>query len=888
MPQMRLIGWYGSEGHGYAVPLFGQTEGANTLCVARCSVSGDHRGKIADFDPVDVGDYEGLPAGESIGVSVGDAWLDIFVWWGKAYVGTPDELWAKLEPFRGGLERKAPVSFLDLALSAEQLEEVKRLAPVVFDFIEERFDRSIARRWRRQFVRQSLETRSRRKLAAHDFAEESFRSIAVEEDRGHGLTAVLPAAMLSALTEMDVIDELADGLADLGRAMRAEVRLPGVAEEKSAEGEVGEVLETVPDGASPEVCVIALGKRSQDVIRHLKRNVKTGGSVARAADWVVASGPEAYEQAMDRDGVLAATVLLLVDEDDPLWGESRKLDQLARELADRGALVIVVPALSVRQPSRLLEGGHTARSLVWGCHAVLDSSIARSPFWWGRSKRSTDRRIADVMTVACAACRDRGLRKELVARGTDGPPPVLVVGLLPDAGIGSYGGESHLDALGSEASWVAENGEGGDSAILFSLRIRPEGVGLGDERGHIVAEGRRHSQRFAGFAEAVVGRALGLRQGGRGRLSARVEERAIPDSIIRRLALPGHARGFGVEARLGASVRLAVVGERPTVEAVVAAEEVGWRIARYTDSATIRRVADGSGRGDFVPAEIELGSIRSNPTNRVLATRGVDQRDVYRLGRRVIREWKDRLGSDGRRLAEDEVRPMRSATRPPGHEGDYLVRREYLAIPDAPGASELGELSGGPLKTRALKRRGDLRRCWTRPSAGFRRFGLVDGAVPAIVVEIGPDEVPVEDLFVVDGDEAVPALFRSKVFGIWAAATLPNASSWMARFSITLTFGGFPIVEPFRIVGQEGELAALASDEAPHRFYTLAEEVGRQIEREMERTDSRGWREAHRIGTTGRSMDRLNEMILDWYGLAKDASDISILRRLLDLNARLH
>lgn len=49
----------------------------------------------------------------------------------------------------------------------------------------------------------------------------------------------------------------------------------------------------------------------------------------------------------------------------------------------------------------------------------------------------------------------------------------------------------------------------------------------------------------------------------------------------------------------------------------------------------------------------------------------------------------------------------------------------------------------------------------------------------------------------------------------WCARmTLPTASSWMARFSVANTFGGFPLAEPFRIVGQEGSLAALVAHAA--------------------------------------------------------------------------
>ena len=227
---------------------------------------------------------------------------------------------------------------------------------------------------------------------------------------------------------------------------------------------------------------------------------------------------------------------------------------------------------------------------------------------------------------------------------------------------------------------------------------------------------------------------------------------------------------------------------------------------------------------------------------------------------------------------------MRSATRPHGElDNDYLVMREYVLRKDDPAARELAGLlqreKRASLDARPLKRGADLRRCWTTPSAGFRRYGLVDGSIPVIVVELGSNEVPVEGLFVVDGDEAVPALYRSRVFRIWAGATLPSASSLDGPLFSHQHVRRIPIVEPFRIVGQEGSLAALVAYGAPRRLHTLADEVGRQIERQLARLHSQGWKAAHELGATGRAMDRLNEMILEWYGLPKNASDIAVLTR---------
>ncbi len=409
-----------------------------------------------------------------------------------------------------------------------------------------------------------------------------------------------------------------------------------------------------------------------------------------------------------------------------------------------------------------------------------------------------------------------------------------------------------------------------------------------------MAEGRRNAHRFAEFAGAVVAHVLDGRQRGSPATNWRVvEEPSLPNRLVQGLAFPRHCQGFRIRGGGSKETNLAVVGEAPTVDVVAEADNVGWRVARYTDAVSIRRFSDDSGRYEVLPDEIDIGTIRSSEINRRLATRGVDQRDVFRISDDLLQEWLSSLPIGERRRAREAARPMRSATRPHGElDGNYLVMREYLLRKDDPAARELAELlqreKGAWLDPRPLKRGADLRSCWTTPSNGFRRYALVDGAIPVIVVELNGSEVPVEDLFVVDGDESVPSLFRSRVFRIWAGATLPSASSWMARFSVTGTFGGFPIVEPFRIVGQEGSLAALVADRATGRLKALSNEIDRQIDRQLARLPSRGWRAAHELGTNGRAMDQLNEMILGWYGLPRDAGDITVLKRLQQLNATLN
>ena len=901
---LHLIGWYGSEGHGYSIPLFGQTEGANTLLIARCSASGDHQGAIAEFEPVNVSKYTRLPLDRAKPLTVGDPWHDVFVWNGVAYVGTPDVLWRELEEHHREIADLAPISFLELALNADQ-EDVLGLCRLAFDFVQGRFDERGARQWRRQFLRRWLETEVRRKQMGYPLDEESYRSVALEENRSGGLTAVLPKVIARGMTDTGTLSDVSARLVVLGEALGAEVTPLGEAKPASEVSEPNAVQKELQNDSQEEsvydrseTVVVAVGRRARAIGTRLRRSLKTQWMLVhleKDGEVPIGSVGRHREPRLDWATVSASTIMLVVDEDDFERSVSPEFVRHLRERVNAGALVILVPALPVSHPSRILEQKQTGAwvSVASICHAVLDTTIARSPFWWGSPKRSFDRRIADVVAICDAVCRSPPLREALSAHARRGSPGILAVGLLAWDEAFRYGGASGAFRFGSEATWTSEDDEADDDVTLFSLRVNAEDMGFGGGEGKVIAQVHRNIPRFGEFAYAVVAHALARSRGRRRVLIAPPhEDLRVPDGISRELAFPRHCRGFRVRTRTGDSVKLAVVGERPTVDAVTAADRAAWRIARYTDLETIGRIGQLRHREGAIPDEIDLGTIRSSQVHRHLATRGVDQRDVCRISKSLFEEWNGGLSQAQQREAKEAARPMRSATRPPGEiDRDFVVTREYLQRKDDPAVEELAELlrRKGDNRTgwRTWKRRADLRRCWTVPSKGLRRYALVDGSIPVVVLELRSGEVPAEDLFAVDGDEAVPALFRSKVFRIWAGATLPNTNSWMARFSVTSTFGGFPIVEPFEILGQDGGLTALVAAGASPGLRALVHEVDWQIEQRLAGSDSSNWKTAYVSGSTGRPMEQLDEMILNWYGLPKNATSIAILRRLQELNAML-
>ena len=379
-----------------------------------------------------------------------------------------------------------------------------------------------------------------------------FRSVRVEERAPDSLAAAPPAPLLRTLIETDSFSQLSERLAGLAGALGAEISLSDGSDVDAATHEVAAAVDSPPAalpaepvGVSINTAVIAVGKRSRDIIRHVGRSLKAPTEAVRSVqddDWLIVSGARGRDRILDRSGLSTSTIMLLFDEDDPDWTGSGRLDRHLRDQADAGALVILVPALPVRHPSRILDRRWSLFGSSWR-GTVTQSWTPPSPAHRFGGEGRNDPSIVASQTqsqLAAAACRSHELREELRARPVDGSLPIVAIGLVPKDGRGRrYDDRSGAIWLGSEATWVSGDPWRGDPAILFSLRINPGDVGLRDVENHVLAEGRRKMRRFADFAGAVVAHVLAGRGREAGMPSFRVSEGpAIPDTIARRLTFP--------------------------------------------------------------------------------------------------------------------------------------------------------------------------------------------------------------------------------------------------------------------------------------------------------------------------------------------------------------
>lgn len=144
---MTLVAYELLTDHGLALPLFGSSASANALHVAVPSRPGDPIAKIQDFDVYAA--PAALPLDMSLHrtASVGENWIDVFVWGGVVHVGTRAELWERTEPQHGEMERAAPLTLLALAEGAAR-EEATRCAAIVHEWLARDWGVERADRWR--------------------------------------------------------------------------------------------------------------------------------------------------------------------------------------------------------------------------------------------------------------------------------------------------------------------------------------------------------------------------------------------------------------------------------------------------------------------------------------------------------------------------------------------------------------------------------------------------------------------------------------------------------------------------------------------------------------------------------------------------------------------
>lgn len=902
--ELKLVGYVAQSRHGFALPLFGKRDRANTLYVATSDPSGDHQGVISGFEVYEPEGHVWLSDERLEPVAVGSPWLDVFLWNDHAYVGTADALWVELKPVREELQHLAPLSLLDAAMHAEAPER-DALAAIALAYVVETFDAARASRWRTGTLRRQLDTMVRRIAPGfEETADGGKHSLNSDDQRA---VATIPADVLARLKAEHALGPLVESLTSLAKALGLDLEVP---DSSGAPGQPAAPAPSDPVEPDPRsigglapALVVAIGQRARQIARLIEdpdwtptsdfdETWNDGGS-GRRIQIVTDQDPPAPAILTGRYEV----VVFLVDDGLVVNGSDRAHETLLEHTQRLGAVRILAPALPESRPAAAFDEHHSAWFVRhWGIHALLDTAQARSPFWWGSSRRSLDRRAADIIAGLSTAFLATKIRNRFLEESKT--PGLLTFSMAPESKrtlaemvrasrsprVEEDGRRRSEPALPmcSETTWCGIRTYDSEAHVYFSalqtVRIAGRGIGI------VAIENRSLHSDFASFAEEVLEDLLRSRDW-------RGDPTRPPDEIVEVLRFPDKTFPF----RLARSpVGVLVTAETPSLEALRSADRKGWRVVRYTDRDTIERLVDETADPKLrnLPSEVELFDLKSSAVHRKIAVRGVDTRDIIRLSAHELHEWTFNTPPHTRDDLRREVRPIRDSRdySPPDEAKEFAVRRRWLldgrsnddpVIVALASAKEVDP--DAVVDRRGYKRAADLESCWTPPAAPFTRYALADGALPPMISPIRPEEIVLQTSFIIDGDHSVPALFRSRLFEVWAGATLSRSSSWMSRFSIGVTFAGFPLPRAIRIV-PTGRGFALECKDGD----LLA--VARGVEVEFERLDffhsPRSRAELDEARKSPGSV-RLEEELFAAYGLAPDADDLSILQRLLDMNQEL-
>ena len=536
---------------------------------------------------------------------------------------------------------------------------------------------------------------------------------------------------------------------------------------------------------------------------------------------------------------LYGVVVVLMDDD--AAGSFHGRNILRAAVAD-GTIVLLAPAIPVAQPSHLLADGKDADFPI---SALIDTSLARSPLARGHGRRAQDRRVADIVAgCAVLAARDEQIRADLFDRRTEAP---LIMSWSPEA---RNDGE-----LASESTSIGLLAK----TAMFAQSPHPSGRGFA----HVDTAVRD----FGAFTDEVLRRTLD---------QGRVPDRAPADTVdfaLMDASFPELCVAYDAPSHSWARSVL-ITAETPSLAFARNAADQGTAVIRYTDRDTLLQTFENRGPvRALAPGEIALPLLSRRRANRGLVVRGVDTRDILLVS---TAEMDVVMSQHPLNEMAGDVRRYRVSAQEQPAQLAYPLRQMHYALERGdPAAQQLADLTGTgyPGRLPIAKRQGDLEATWSPPSS-YRRYALQDGAVPVVLQRLTEDEVPAQSLFTIDGDASVRALFTSRIFEVWARATMSHSISWSSRFSVTRTFETFPIIFPFEVVHPDGGRPWLQLADQNRPLSDLVMHYDLQI---LE--DPQGEPDSH-----AKLFEELEAALLGLYDLPPHSSDLDILDRLVWFN----
>lgn len=900
--EMRLLGYVKLTEQGFALPAYSARPGANAWYVAIASVEGDHASTIARFELLEEEDVLPLP-NPSITVSAGAPWQDVFLWAGRVFAGTPSQLLDAIAPFQDQVRELAPLSYLDLAVAAEA-PVAAELAAGALAFLEGKLGATTGAASFMELVLRPgvlIELqRQYRKMGPNRLPGILHHFIMREHEPGT-FEVKMARGTASAIGGDPAADELRASIARFGdliglslfaSGLEAREPAPALAETPPERPPPTPEYQTVERVSSvqpfPRILIIAADRRAAQIARFLEPPVEVAfgsGSVWGAERWRI-DRLRGFSEISPGPHDAVIKVLETIDPDMPLdefalvvWlagNEALRDERAGAVLAAVRTLkadtpFLIAPAPPPDGPSDLLAERGNSERLLRQCHAVIDTTLARSPFWAGHPRRSVDRRMADIVAItSVVAALDSRLWEPLRnARGSKQPRVLSFVG-----------GQSRFDverATASELNAATLSSQPGDpihTRVGFEMRERSS---KRVQNAFLDLQPLRPA--FEQFAEAAVVEAVDPGRPLHGPLSARVD---VPASILRTMDHPDLA--VVVDASGQFEQRIVITAEAPYLRTLREADHKGASAVRYTDVESLKALTKHH-RFRPLPRDIRLPRLHRYPRNRGLVTRGVDIRDVFRL---TEAQWADLNGRHSRSELVEQARQYMAAIDTRGANSEIVLPGPAVWNASSGGdalADEVVERLAGRKRDIPLsgKRTADLLAAWSRPANKVHRWVLEDGRLPVELTVLDPGSVPAQRLFFIDGDSAVPVFLLSRMFEVWARALLPSATSWAARFQVSTTFDAFPFPWSFEVYPPEnGNPAHLRFSHRNETGGRLADLVGPDGNRlvgvtQEFRRDERSLRD-HPL------MREIDKLLLEDFHLSSEASDLDILEVLVERN----
>ena len=215
--RLDLIAYEKLTDHGLALPVFGQSQGANVFYTARSTLPGEANGQIAGFDHYNPDGLVHLPLDQIRETGIGEPWLDVFLWEGAVYVGTAPEIWSALTEFRERIAEHAPLSLLTLAEGVERIPDVQ-LVHKAFSWLTSRYGTQKSSKWRNNtYLRGMVVKCVRRELGANSDRAEIRRALQEEivVHDGSNKISVFIGSRFSFL-DRATLDAIAEAAASVG------------------------------------------------------------------------------------------------------------------------------------------------------------------------------------------------------------------------------------------------------------------------------------------------------------------------------------------------------------------------------------------------------------------------------------------------------------------------------------------------------------------------------------------------------------------------------------------------------------------------------------------------------------------------------------------------